>query len=91
MSNLKAPDTERGYGNEDSDDDDRLSADLPPGVQLEWEIEGIAWPSLVVALMATGPQRDPSSLAGRCRVGTGHVASSRHGDYCWRCIGAGAR
>jgi len=49
VSKLKAPDTERGYDNDDSDDDDRLSADLPPGVQLEWEIEGIAWPPLVVA------------------------------------------
>jgi hypothetical protein len=49
VSRLKAPDAERGYGNDDSDDDNRLSADLPPGVQLEWEIEGIAWPSLVVA------------------------------------------
>jgi hypothetical protein len=46
---LKAPDTERGFDNDDSDDGDRLSADLPPGVQLEWEIEGMAWPPLVVA------------------------------------------
>jgi hypothetical protein len=48
VSRLKAPDTERGYANDDSDDD-RLSAELPPGVRVEWEIEGIAWPSLVVA------------------------------------------
>jgi hypothetical protein len=48
VSRLKAPDIERGYANDDSDDD-RLSAELPPGVRLEWEIEGIAWPSLVVA------------------------------------------
>ena len=50
VSKLKAPDAGRGYA--DSDDNSGnpgLSADLPPGVQLEWEIEGIAWPPLVVA------------------------------------------
>ena len=49
VSKLKAPVTDRGFDHDDSVDDDRLSADLPPGVQLEWEIEGMAWPPLVVA------------------------------------------
>ena len=45
VNRLKAPDAEADYDNDNSNDD----AALPPGVQLEWEIEGTAWPSLVVA------------------------------------------
>ena len=31
------------------DDNDALNDELPPGVQLEWELEGISWPPLIVA------------------------------------------
>ena len=30
-------------------DDEGLSGELPPGVQLEWELEGTNWPPLIVA------------------------------------------
>jgi len=43
---LESPNAERDSG---FDNDEVLSADLPPGVHLEWEIEGTAWPPLVVA------------------------------------------
>ena len=54
VNKLKEPDAGRGYADSDDTSDDNsgnpaLSADLPPGVQLEWEIEGMAWPPLVVA------------------------------------------
>ena len=40
---IKAP-SRNGYI-----DDEALNDELPPGVQLEWEIEGISWPPLIVA------------------------------------------
>ena len=50
VSKLKEPDVGRGYADsDDNSDHEGLSADLPPGVRLEWEIEGMAWPPLVVA------------------------------------------
>ena len=50
VSKLKEPDVGRGYADsDDNSDNEGLSADLPPGVRLEWEIEGMAWPPLVVA------------------------------------------
>jgi prepilin-type N-terminal cleavage/methylation domain-containing protein len=50
VNRLKGPDVERDYADSgDNSDSGALSADLPPGVQLEWEIDGVAWPSLVVA------------------------------------------
>ncbi len=30
-------------------DDEALKNELPPGVQLEWELEGMSWPPLIVA------------------------------------------
>ena len=41
---IKAP-SRNGY----NDDDEALSDELPPGVQLEWELEGTNWPPLIVA------------------------------------------
>ena len=35
--------------NDFGDDDDVLNDELPPGVQLEWELEGMSWPPLIVA------------------------------------------
>jgi prepilin-type N-terminal cleavage/methylation domain-containing protein len=32
-----------------NDDDEALNDELPPGVQLEWELEGMSWPPLIVA------------------------------------------
>jgi hypothetical protein len=50
VSRLKEPDAGRGVSDSgDNSDNGALSADLPPGVQLEWEIDGMAWPPLVVA------------------------------------------
>jgi len=50
VSKLKEPDGGRGFVDSESNGGNQgLSADLPPGVQLEWEIEGMAWPPLVVA------------------------------------------
>ena len=50
VSKLKEPDGGRGFADSDANGGNQgLSADLPPGVQLEWEIEGMAWPPLVVA------------------------------------------
>jgi prepilin-type N-terminal cleavage/methylation domain-containing protein len=50
VSKLKEPDGGRGFADSESNGGNQgLSADLPPGVQLEWEIEGMAWPPLVVA------------------------------------------
>lgn len=50
VNSLEEPDAGRGYADsDDNSDSEALSADLPPGVQLEWEIEGMAWPALVVA------------------------------------------
>jgi prepilin-type N-terminal cleavage/methylation domain-containing protein len=47
---LKEPAAGSNYADSgDSNDNQAVSADLPPGVQLEWEIEGMAWPPLVVA------------------------------------------
>ena len=47
---MKEPDAGRGVSDsDDNSDNGALSADLPPGVQLEWEIDGMAWPQLVVA------------------------------------------
>ena len=40
---IKAP-SRNGYN-----DDEALSDELPPGVQLEWELEGTNWPPLIVA------------------------------------------
>ena len=40
---IKAP-RRNGYN-----DDEALSDELPPGVQLEWELEGMSWPPLIVA------------------------------------------
>ena len=31
------------------DDDDELNDELPPGVQVEWELEDMSWPPLIVA------------------------------------------
>ena len=31
------------------DDNDELNDELPPGVQLEWELEDMSWPPLIVA------------------------------------------
>ena len=42
---IKAP-SPNGY----NDDDEALNDELPPGVQLEWELEGMSWPPLIVAL-----------------------------------------
>ena len=41
---IKAPSRNR-Y----NDDDEALNDELPPGVQLEWELEGMSWPPLIVA------------------------------------------
>ena len=41
---IKAP-SRNGYSN----DDETLKNELPPGVQLEWELEGMSWPPLIVA------------------------------------------
>ena len=41
---IKAP-SRNGYSN----DDEALKNELPPGVQLEWELEGMSWPPLIVA------------------------------------------
>ena len=50
VSRLKESDAGRGAADsDDNGDNGELSADLPPGVQLEWEIDGMAWPPLVVA------------------------------------------
>lgn len=35
--------------NDHSNDDEALKNELPPGVQLEWELEGMSWPPLIVA------------------------------------------
>ena len=35
--------------NGDDDDSDELNDELPPGVQLEWELEDMRWPPLIVA------------------------------------------
>ena len=35
--------------NDYSNDDEALKNELPPGVQLEWELEGMSWPPLIVA------------------------------------------
>ena len=32
------------------DDDEVLNDELPPGVQVEWELEDMSWPPLIVAL-----------------------------------------
>ena len=40
---IKAP-SRNGY-----DDEDELNDELPPGVQLEWELEDMGWPPLIVA------------------------------------------
>ena len=42
---IKAP-SRNGYND---DDDEALNDELPPGVQLEWELEGMSWPPLIVA------------------------------------------
>ena len=44
VSAIKAP-SRNGYSN----DDEALKNELPPGVQLEWELEGMSWPPLIVA------------------------------------------
>ena len=50
VNKLKEPSAGGDYtDSDDNSDSESLSADLPPGVQLEWEIEGMAWPPLVVA------------------------------------------
>ena len=41
---IKAP-SRNGY----NDDDKALNDESPPGVQLEWELEGMSWPPLIVA------------------------------------------
>ena len=41
---IKAP-SRNGY----NDDGEALNGELPPGVQLEWELEGMSWPPLIVA------------------------------------------
>ena len=41
---IKAP-SRNGY----DDDNDELNDELPPGVQLEWELEDMSWPPLIVA------------------------------------------
>jgi len=41
---IKAP-SRNGY----DDENDELNDELPPGVQLEWELEGMSWPPLIVA------------------------------------------
>ena len=32
-----------------NDEDEALNDELPPGVRLEWELEGMSWPPLIVA------------------------------------------
>ena len=44
VSAIKAP-SRNGYSN----DDEALKNELPAGVQLEWELEGMSWPPLIVA------------------------------------------
>ena len=44
VSAIKAP-SRNGHSN----DDEALKNELPPGVQLEWELEGMSWPPLIVA------------------------------------------
>ena len=44
VSAIKAPSR-----NDYSNDDEALKNELPPGVQLEWELEGMSWPPLIVA------------------------------------------
>jgi type II secretory pathway pseudopilin PulG len=41
---IKAP-SRNGY----DDDNDALNDELPPGVQVEWELEYMSWPPLIVA------------------------------------------
>ena len=41
---IKAP-NRLGY----NDDGEALNDELPPGVQLEWELQGMSWPPLIVA------------------------------------------
>ena len=41
---IKAP-SRNGY----NDDDKALNDESPPGVQLEWELESMSWPPLIVA------------------------------------------
>ena len=41
---IKAP-SRNGY----DDDNDELNDELPPGVQVEWELEDMSWPPLIVA------------------------------------------
>jgi len=41
---IKAP-SRNGF----DDENDELNDELPPGVQLEWELEGMSWPPLIVA------------------------------------------
>ena len=41
---IKAP-SRNGY----DDDNDALNDELPPGVQVEWELEDMSWPPLIVA------------------------------------------
>ena len=42
---IKAP-SRNGY---DDNDDEALNDELPPGVQVEWELEDMSWPPLIVA------------------------------------------
>jgi type II secretory pathway pseudopilin PulG len=42
---IKAP-SRNGY----DDDNDELNDELPPGVKVEWELEDMSWPALIVAL-----------------------------------------
>ena len=41
---IKAP-NRSGYNG----DDEAVNEELPPGVQLEWELQGMTWPPLIVA------------------------------------------
>ena len=41
---IKAP-SRNGY----DDDNDELNDELPPGVQVQWELEDMSWPPLIVA------------------------------------------
>ena len=41
---IRAP-SRNGY----NDGDEALNDELPPGVQLKWELEGMSWPPLIVA------------------------------------------
>ena len=41
---IKAP-SRNGF----DDDDQVLNDELPPGVQVEWELEDMSWPPLIVA------------------------------------------